>query len=525
MEEMTIAILTTSDLHGNVLPLNYANNEEMEIGFSKISTLIKQERVKHNHTILIDNGDTIQGTPLAYHYAQTNCKSIHPMVMLLNDLQYDAAIIGNHEFNFGLELLHKVVDESQFPWLSANILNKETKEPFFGKPYIVKEVREGIKIGILGLTTHYIPNWEKPNHIQGIEFKDAVESAKKWVPFIRKNENVDLLIVSYHGGFERDLDTGEPTERLTGENQGYQLCEEVAGIDVLLTGHQHRQIAGKMIKDTIIVQPGSKGTNLGKVSVTFQKVHGKWQLKNKASNLISVKNVQPDPNIVSMIQPYEEKTQNWLDQYIGKIEGDMCIHDPLAIRLHDHALIEFFNKVQMQVAKVDISCTSLFNNDCPGLPNDVTLRDVLANYIYPNTLTVLRLLGQDIKNALEKTATYFAPYNGKEIKVNPSFLSPKPQHYNYDMWEGIDYEINISRPEWERITKLHYKGEPINLYKEYDVVMNNYRATGGGNYFMFQGKQVIREIQTDVPELIAEEIRRQGTVKATVNNNWKVVHD
>src|SRR5690625_667943 len=287
MAEMTIAILTTSDLHGNVLPLNYANNEEMEIGFSKISTLIKQERVKHNHTILIDNGDTIQGTPLAYHYAQTNCKSIHPMVMLLNDLQYDAAIIGNHEFNFGLELLHKVVDESQFPWLSANILNKETKEPFFGKPYIVKEVREGIKIGILGLTTHYIPNWEKPNHIQGIEFKDAVESAKKWVPFIRKNENIDLLIVSYHGGFERDLDTGEPTERLTGENQGYQLCEEVAGIDVLLTGHQHRQIAGKMIKDTIIVQPGSKGTNLGKVSVTFQKVHGKWQLKNKTSNLIS----------------------------------------------------------------------------------------------------------------------------------------------------------------------------------------------------------------------------------------------
>jgi 2',3'-cyclic-nucleotide 2'-phosphodiesterase/3'-nucleotidase len=527
-ERFTLTILETSDLHGSLLPINYATNQSNEAGLAKISTLIAQERQKnHNHhdTILIDNGDLIQGTPLSYYHARIDNQPIDPMVMALNYLEYDAAVFGNHEFNYGRDVLEKAIKESEFPWLSANILKSNSNETYYRNPYLIKSYSGGLRVGILGITTHYIPNWENPSHIEGMEFQDAVASAKKWVSFLRDHEHVDLLIVSYHGGFERDLDTAEPTEVLTGENQGYRLCQEVPGIDVLLTGHQHRSIADKEINGVIVLQPGSQGSLLGKVTVTMEKNSERWFVAAKSSELLSVEGVTPDPTILQMAQSYEKKTQVWLDQPIGKINGDMLVKHPMAIRTKDNALIEFFNKVQMEYAKVDISNTALFDNHAPGLNSDVTMRDIVANYIYPNTLRVLRVKGQDIKDALEQTAAYFALYEGGEIAVNPQFSIPKPQHYNYDMWEGIEYRINISRPIGQRIVMLNYKGEPLNMNQDYDVVMNNYRAGGGGNYLMFKDRPVVGDVPTDVPELIANYIMERGTIEATVDQNWEVIYD
>jgi 2',3'-cyclic-nucleotide 2'-phosphodiesterase/3'-nucleotidase len=165
------------------------------------------------------------------------------------------------------------------------------------------------------------------------------------------------------------------------------------------------------------------------------------------------------------------------------------------------------------------------DNHAPGFPSRVTMRDIVSNYIYPNTLRVIKISGHDIKAALERSAAYFEEYNGKEVRVNPEFATPKPQHYNYDMWEGIDYCINVSKHFGERIIKLEYKGKPMDMNKDYDVVMNNYRAGGGGEYLMFQNKPVIKDVPTDVSELIANYILERGTIEATVNNNWKVIHD
>ena len=262
-----LSILETSDVHGHIFPINYGLNAESPVGLGKISTLIHEIKETAPHTLIIDNGDVIQGTPLTYHYARYSASETNPMIKILNHIGYEAAVFGNHEFNYGLELLHQSIKESSFPWLSANLLNKKTGKPFFGKPYLIKEFPDGPKVGVLGLTTHYIPNWEKEEHIEGIEFQDALEAAKKWVSFLKDEEEVDLLVVSYHGGFERDLETGEPTEVLTTENQGYQMCQEVEGIDVLLTGHQHRFIAGESVNGVLIVQPGSQGRALGKVDV------------------------------------------------------------------------------------------------------------------------------------------------------------------------------------------------------------------------------------------------------------------
>lgn len=524
-QKIDLTILATSDLHGNVLPHNYGNNRMNEIGLAKVGTLIQKEQNHNEHTILIDNGDLIQGTPLVYYHANFENHSPNPMINLLNLLKYDVGVFGNHEFNFGKDYLKKAIDESKFPWLSANILNESTGKPFGGKPYLIKEIGPGIKVGILGLTTHYIPKWEKPEHISDLTFTEAINTAKKWVNVLRTVEKVDLLIVAYHGGFERELSSGEPTEQLTGENQAYRICTEIEGVDVLITGHQHRSIAGSLLNGVAIVQPGSQGSALGKVQITLKHTETDWKVINKSSALLSVNSVEPDSNIMSVIAPLERKTQQWLNKPVGKIKGEMRVKDPMDIRIQDNPLIEFFNKVQMDATNADISCTSLFNNESPGLPELVTMRDIVANYIYPNTLKVIRLSGQDIKDALEKSASYFDQFDGDSIKVNPEFVTPKPKHYDYDMWEGIEYIINVSRPIGKRITKLNYKDLPIDLNEKYNVVMNNYRASGGGDFTMFRNKPVILEVQVDVSELIAEYIKENGIVESIINNNWKVIHD
>ena len=515
-------ILLTSDIHGTVYPIHYGNNEKADFGLAKLATRIAQERAQNDHVIVIDNGDFIQGTPFTYYYSKYMQQEENPMTLIANHIGYDAAIIGNHEFNYGMDVLNKAVENANMPYLAANILNRHTMNPYFGKPYIIKHIHPDLKIAILGVTTHYIPNWEQPHHIEGLIFEDALETTKRWVTYIREQEQPHLLIVSYHGGFERDLQTGEPTEMLTGENQGYAICQEIEGIDILLTGHQHRSIAHTKINGVTVLQTGSNGQSLGKVHVTLQQNQKQWIVKECDSELLSATGIPADETALSLVSTYEKQTQQWLDQPIGTITGDMLVHDAMQTRLQDSAFIEFINKVQMDVADVTISCTSLFHNDSTGFPNHITMRDIVSNYVYPNTLKVVRVTGKDIKDALELSAEYFTLDTAGNIIVNPAYIEPKPQHYNYDMWEGISYILNISKPVGERVVSLQYEGSALDFNQEYNVVMNNYRASGGGNYFMYQNKPIIKDIPIDASELIANYILERKTIEATTNHNWKV---
>ncbi|WP_117168323.1 bifunctional metallophosphatase/5'-nucleotidase [Paraliobacillus sediminis] len=521
METKKITLLYTSDVHGYILPTNYSDHQERALGLAKLATVIKQKR-KHDAIILLDNGDLIQGSPFTFYHAKYHSDRPNPMVKVANEMGYTSSVFGNHEFNYGLDYLRSVIEQADFPWLSATVVNKEDNEPAFGKPYLMKEV-DGIKIAILGVTTHYIPNWEDPKNIPNLAFVDAVEATKEWVAHIKKEEQPDVCIVSYHGGFERDLETGEPTEPLTGENQGYRMCHEVEGIDILLTGHQHRSIATEL-NGVTVVQPSNNAQLLGEVSMTLTKESGSWKMTDSKPNLLEVDaSIEADQTIVNLVQDLEHKTQEWLDTPIGQMDGDMSITDPLTVRLKEHPFVEFVNKVQMDVANVTISNTALFNNDSPGFPKNVTMRDIVSNYVYPNTLKVVRITGKDIKDALEKSATYFVIDKDGEVAVNPAYMNPKPQHYNYDMWEGIEYELKISNPIGDRVASLNYQGAPINDEQEYDVVMNNYRAGGGGNFTMFQGKPVVKDIPTDMTELIANYIIKQKMIKVSNNSNWKVI--
>ncbi|CAM4027980.1 bifunctional UDP-sugar hydrolase/5'-nucleotidase [Cohnella lubricantis] len=525
-QSVVVTLLETSDIHGHFYPTDYRGPGDKPLGLAKLANFIRKERSENPALLLLDNGDLLQGTPFMYHYAKYDGTGVHPAARALNALRYDAAVFGNHEFNYGLELLGRAVRNSNCPWLSANIVREADRQPAFGQPYKVFTLPEGIRIAVLGVTTHYIPNWEDPANIAGLAFEDALASAKRWVAHIRETERPDAVVVSYHGGFERDLATGQPTEPLTGENQGYEMCMSLEGVDVLLTGHQHRLLAGE-VNGVTVAQPGSAGVTIAKVQLAFERTaEGGWAIRRKTAQLLSAEDAgEADAELLAMFAEDERKTQEWLDQPIGMAEGDMTIPDPFAARQSDHAFTEFVNRVQLEVTGADLSCAAIFTNEARGFTDRITMRDVVSNYIYPNTPKVVRLSGRDIREALEQNARYFALDEATGgLRVSASYMEPKPQHFNYDMWEGIEYVLDIAKPEGQRVVKLERGGVHVAPDAMFDVVMNSYRAGGGGNFDMLKGKPVVREIPTDMTEILADYILERGTIKATCDHNWKVIY-
>ena len=514
---MKLTFLETSDMHGYVYPTDYSGKKNLAFGAAKVAAKLKELRAQAaGPVITIENGDFIQGSPLSYYLAKEK-SSAKELTKLINLMAYDVQVIGNHEFNYGIDYLKEAIESYHAPVLAANILN-EAGQPYFGQAYTIIE-KAGIKIAILGLTTEYIPHWEKPETLAGLTFANIVETAKKYVPLLK--QQADLVIVSYHGGFEKDLTTGEATEALTGENEGYKLLQEVEGIDAFFTGHQHRTIAAK-INGIPVVQPGYRGNHIGEVQLTIEKNGDQVMVVDSHAALHTVENVAGDPQILSAIEPLELELEHWLDQTLGKVEGDMRITDPMQARLEEHPYVEFINRVQLSASGAEISGTALFNNEGKGFGKTITMRDVITNYIYPNTLAVIKVNGAELRAALEQSANYLAVENN-QIVFNPAYIQPKPQYYNYDMYEGIQYTIDMNQPAGQRITELCFHDHPITAEQEFELVTNQYRAIGGGNYEMFGADKIVREIQIDMTELIAEYLKKHPIIKAEVDHNFNVI--
>ncbi|MED3574034.1 bifunctional UDP-sugar hydrolase/5'-nucleotidase [Cytobacillus praedii] len=509
-----ISILVTSDVHGYVRPTDFSGDVDLPLGLGKLATAIEEER-KQGNVILIENGDFIQGSPLTYYEQSFRSGTNNSMIRLANDMKYDVAVFGNHEFNFGLPVLNKVVEESNHPWLAANI--KWQDGTYFTQPYILKEI-DGVNIAIVGVTTQFVPVWEEADRIQGLIFEDAFEAAKREVDWLHANHHIDVMIIAYHGGFESDLETGELLES-SRENVGYQICREIEGVDAVITGHQHREIAQHLFGKAI-VQPGTKGVCLGKIELTINE---SGKVEKSEPSLIYMDNVPLNEAINDLIAPLHNETENWLDKSIGKIEGDMLIDSPFQARLNGHSYVEFINRIQNEVADTSISCMAIFSDSCRGFNPNVTMRDIVTNYIYPNTLKVLEVKGQYIIEALEQSATYFKLADGKPV-VAEAFQSPKEQPYNYDLWNGIDYTIDLRKPEGNRVVEVTFKGNPLQVEETYKVVMNNYRATGAGNFDYFKECPVIKDIQTDMTELIADYLISHGTIQAKPMKNMKILY-
>ena len=518
-DRVQITILSTTDLHGNIDPIDYYTNKPDNRGLAKIATLIKRARRENPNSLLIDSGDTIQGTPLESFHNRKNNAPPDPMMLVMNSLNYDAMTVGNHEYNFGLKVLEKARAEANFPWLSANTYDSAKQQPHY-KPYIVKEIA-GVKIGILGLTTPGIPNWDNPPNYAGLEFHEPVSEARKWVAVLRDNEKVDVVVIAMHMGLGEDLRTGEVSPgQVAHENEAIAIAQEVPGVDVIFMGHTHREVPSLYINGVLLTQANYWGKNLARADLYLQKnANGGWRVYAKSARTLPVDDrVEPDPDAVKIAQPYDKETQAWLARTIGQSAEELTAKDA---RFRDTAILDLIQKVQLEAGKADVSMVASFNSEARIAKGPVSVRDIAGLYVYENTLVVLEVTGQQLKDALEHSAKYFKAYvPGKPAS---DLVDEKIPAYNFDIAEGVTYDLDISKPIGERIQNLRFRGQPLSPTRKLRLATNNYRVNGGGGYTMYKNAPVVYRSSEEIREMIIDWVERNKTVPVKPNNNWRLV--
>lgn len=534
-----IVILGTTDLHGNIFPIDYYTDKPDNRGLAKIATLIKRTRKENPNVLLIDSGDTIQGTPLAYYHNKKNNQPTDPMMLAMNALNYDAMAVGNHEYNFGLKVLEKARSEAKFPWLSANTYNKGTGETHY-KPYVIKEVA-GVRIGILGLTTPGVPTWENAPNYAGLEFHEPLLEAKKWVPVLRQQERADVVVIAMHMGLEEDLRTGEINPgQVKNENEALAIARRVPGINAIFMGHTHRDVPSLSVTNSstvcidgaqpcncyvvggtaLLTQANYWGRHLARLDLYLDKDQsGRWQIVAQSARTIPVDDkVIADEDVLKLDEPYNRETQAWLSREIGESSADLTAEEA---RFRDTAILDLIQRVQMEAGKAQVSMAAVFNPQARIAKGPVTVRNIAGLYVYENTLVVIEVTGQQLKEALEHSAKYFRPY---EPGKNPAdLIDEKIPAYNFDIAEGVTYELNISKPIGQRIEKLQYQGKPVTPSQKFRLATNNYRVNGGGGYTMYKAAPVVYRSSEEIRELIIDWVERHKTIPTEPTNNWKIV--
>lgn len=510
-------ILSFSDSHGYLVNQNYALDKTSENGVSLLASQIR--KYHQEDRIVIDTGDTIQGSPLMYFHQLNRTLYPHPTALVYNDLHVDYFIPGNHDFNYGDDYLMQFVHGFEGTMLCGNIVHKESKQPI-GLPYEIKEVAPGLKIAVIGLTTDYIPNWERKEYIEHLSFLSPLDVLAKSLKEINQI-GVTYKVVVYHGGFERDLKMNLPYVDDTLENVGSRILSSFPEIDLFLTGHQHRTICEK-VGQTIVIQPASHGRMISDISLSFELIEGIWKVVDSSMELISASTLKNDETVCRIMDTISRDLNAFLDIPIGHVvQNDLKIDDLFDARLHKHKIVTFINQIQLIYSTAMISATSL-GNDITGFNEEISIRNVLSTYVYPNTLTVIKINGKTLRDALEKNAEYFI-YEDDTFKFHPKFSYPKLEHYNYDMFDGIHYTIQVSRPVGKRIITLKYAGIPVRDEQEFTLCLNNYRASGGGEFEMYRGLEIVREISLDIAELMINYIMNKKEIIVPKIDNIRVI--
>ena len=467
-----LTIYFTSDTHGYLYPNNFASKQPRPMG------LLPMSFPKDENTLVIDGGDTIQGSPLTYF-----CK-LHglelPIAQAMNDRGYDYVTLGNHDFNNGYDYLKSHLEALNAQCLCANVTDLRGELPITGAT--VHTLGNGLRVGLVGIVTNWVNRWEKPENLTELRVEDPFEAARKAIASLA----ADVIVGIYHGGVERDLSNGKLLAR-TDENIACRLCEELH-IDLLLTGHQHIPMVNQQWHGTHIVQTPCNAAAYVKVTLEEDGFH---------SELCAV----PAETVLTDDQRDIWKDLNdWLDKPIGRLSQAIWPAEKLQMALMGSSIADFFNTVQLWASGADVSCAAL-SNELRGFDSDVTVRDVVASYVYSNTLVVLEVTGAVLKLALEQCARYFAVEDG-QVSIADSFLSPKVAHYNYDYFAGVEYVFDLTKPEGTRVVSLTRNGQSVPPEDKLTLVMCDYRATGAGDFDFYCDCPRVRDIQTEVSELI-----------------------
>ena len=572
-----LRIIETTDLHGNMMNYDYFKDQYIDtFGLAKTANLIHQAREEVKNSVLVDNGDLIQGSPMADYALNKglNKGDIHPVYKALNTLDYVVGNIGNHEFNFGLDFLQKSQAGANFPYVNANVYDAKTNKPFFrqyiilDKPVVDRDGKQHIiKIGYIGFVPPQIMQWDKLNLEGKVIVKDITETAKKLVPEMKK-QGADIIVAIPHSGV-----SAEPYKALA-ENSVYYLSQ-VEGINAIMFGHSHGVFPSddfKSLPNTDIntgninnipaVMPGQWGSHLGVVDLVIEGDKSNWKVvsgKSEARPIFDSKNkkalVDANKNITKVLKDDHEGTREFVGKPIGKVSTDInsylaLVEDTSALQIISDAQIDYVKQFVQGDPDLDglpiLSAIAPFKaggrkNDPTAYvevkKGDLTFRNAADIYLYPNILSAVKITGKEVKEWLECSA---GVYNQIDINSStPQYLInwDKFRTYNFDTIDGVSYEIDITKParydgscqlinpESERIVNLTYQQKPIDPNQAFLIATNNYRAyTGafpgtGGKNVKFNSPDDLRVI---LSAYITNHTKKHGQVNVTVDNNWRI---
>jgi 2',3'-cyclic-nucleotide 2'-phosphodiesterase/3'-nucleotidase len=550
-ETFHLTVLGTSDLHGNVYNWDYYKDAEYDdsahndVGVAKAAALITKLRAEAaGATLVLDAGDTIQGTPLATYYAKqepiTETGAKHPMAKSMNVLHYDAVTLGNHEFNYGLPLLNLWIRQLGFPALAANAVSAKTGKPAF-TPYVIKKVSLGkhaptLRVGILGLTNPGVAIWDKGNVEGKLTFLGMVETAAKWVPVIRAR-GADVVLVVAHGG---DSGTSSYGSELPNENPSALIAEQVPGIDAILFGHAHAEVAQRFVTNAktgtqvLLSEPSKWGQRVTKMDFALVRERGCWKISTKASATLNTNTVEADPKVLAVVKSQHDKTVAYVNQIVATSTEELSA---ATSRYEDTAILDYINKVQTdEVTKAlagtayaslpVLSIAAPFSRTAVFPKGDVKIKDVAGLYIYDNTLEAVVLTGAEVRAYLEYSAKYFKTL-AVGAPVDPATINDSTvPDYNYDILSGVDYDIDISKPVGSRITKLQIKGADVAADAQFVIAVNNYRRSGGGAFPGIVKTQVYNE-QKEIRQLLIDWAQAKGQINPAdfFVENWQLVRE
>ncbi|MER6822295.1 5'-nucleotidase C-terminal domain-containing protein [Streptomyces cellulosae] len=555
VKRYALTVMGTTDLHGHVFNWDYYKDAEYQDpagnaqGLARVSTLvnrIREERGREN-TLLLDAGDTIQGTPLTYYYAKVDPITakggpVHPMAQAMNAIGYDAVALGNHEFNYGIETLRKFEEQCDFPLLGANAVDAKTLKPAF-PPYFVKKFHvkgaPPVKVAVLGLTNPGIAIWDKA-YVQGkLAFPGLEEQAAKWVPKLR-SMGADVVIVSAHSGTSGTSSYGDQLPHV--ENAAANVARQVPGIDAILVGHAHAEIAELRVtnektgKEVVLSEPlcYAERLTLFDVELTFER--GRWQVESVKASLRDAATVEDDPRITRLLGDEHAQVVAYVNQVVGTATETLTT---VEARYKDAPIIDLISKVQEDVVRDALAGTeyaslpvlsqaSPFSRTSEIPAGDVTIRDLSSLYVYDNTLVAKLLTGAQVRAYLEYSAEYFVQTAaGAPVDVDKLTNANGRPDYNYDYVSGVRYDIDIVRPAGSRIKNLTFDGAPVDDAQRFVFAVNNYRANGGGAFPHVASAPELWAESTEIRTRIAEWATARGVLdpKDFASEDWRLTRD
>ncbi|EKK5267969.1 bifunctional 2',3'-cyclic-nucleotide 2'-phosphodiesterase/3'-nucleotidase [Cronobacter dublinensis] len=572
-----LRILETTDLHSNMMDFDYYKDAPTEkFGLVRTASLINAARQEADNSVLVDNGDLIQGSPLGDYMAAKGLKDgdVHPVYKAMNTLDYAVGNLGNHEFNYGLDYLHKALAGANFPYVNANIIDAKTQKPLF-TPFLIKETqvkdKDGkphtLKIGYIGFVPPQIMTWDKANLSGKVTVNDITETARKYVPQMRA-QGADLVVVVAHSGL-----SAEPYKALA-ENSVYYLSQ-VPGVDAILFGHAHAVFPGKdfaTVKGADIAQgtlngvpavmPGMWGDHLGIVDLVLNNDDGKWKVTQSKAEARPVYDAQAkkslaaeDQNLVKVLKADHDATRDFVGQPVGKSADPMysylaLVQDDPTVQVVNNAqkaYVEHFIQGDPDLAQLPVlSAAAPFK--VGGRKNDpasfvevekgqLTLRNAADLYLYPNTLVVVKATGAEVKEWLECSAGQFNQIDVNSAKPQPLLNWDGFRTYNFDVIDGVKYQIDVTQPakydgecqtvnpKAERIKHLTFNGKPIDPNATFLVATNNYRAYGGkfagtgDSHIAFASPDENRAV---LAAWIGAKTKRAGEIHPAADNNWRL---